>query len=154
MTTDTGYLSETMAIIIHTCNGTTPYCLQSFSLFQVKNNKSTIAAAPQSQFSLAWKRRLCLDIYKIQEIQLRGGANPHGIKWNQLMESSSMPDLCLIEPDLSLTEYNCQSESWSDWHLNLFTEASTKTHPDEPKRVEERGREKFPIKDAQDQLWI
>ena len=29
-----------------------------------------------------------------------------------------------------------------------------KTHPDEPKRVEERGMAKFPIKDAQDQLWI
>ena len=27
-----------------------------------------------------------------------------------------------------------------------------KTHPDEPKRVEERGRVKFPIKDAQYQL--
>ena len=44
-----------------------------------------------------------------------------------------MPDLCLAEPDLSLTECNCQSGGWSDWHLNLLTEASTKTHPDEPK---------------------
>ena len=79
----------------------------------------------------------------IQDIQPRGGANPHGIKWNQPMEISSMPDLCLIEPDLSLTEYNCQSESWSDWHLNLLTK-STKTHPDEPTRVVDRGRAKFP----------
>ena len=63
----------------------------------------------------------------------QGGAITHGIKWNQLMESPSMPDLCLAEPDLSLTECNCQSGGWSDWHLNLLTEPSTKTHQDEPK---------------------
>ena len=40
MNTDTGYLSKTMAMIIHTYNGTTPYCLQSFSLFQMNNNNS------------------------------------------------------------------------------------------------------------------
>ena len=84
----------------------------------------------------------------------QGGCKSQGDRPNMLMESPSMPDLCLTEPDLSLTECNCQSESWSDWHLNLLTEASTKTHPDEPKRVEERGRAKFPIKDAEDQLWI
>ena len=70
------------------------------------------------------------------------------------MESPSMPNMCLTEPDLSITECNCQSESWSDWHLNLLTETSTKTHLDEPKRVEERERAKNPIKDAEDQLWI
>ena len=61
------------------------------------------------------------------------GHKSQGDRPNMLMESPSMPDLCLTEPDLSLTECNCQSESWSDWHLNLLTEASTKTHPDEPK---------------------
>ena len=84
----------------------------------------------------------------------QGGRESQGDKTNMLMKSPSMLDLCLTEPDLSLTECNCQSKSWSDWHLNLLTETSTKTHPDEPKRVEERGREKFPIKDAEDQLWI
>jgi len=84
----------------------------------------------------------------------QGGRKSQGDTSNQLKESPSMPDLCLAEPDLSLTECNCQSGGWSDWHLNLLTEASTKTHPDEPKRVEERGRVKFPIKDAEDQLWI
>ena len=49
------------------------------------------------------------------------------------MESPSMPDLCLAELDLSLTECNCQSGGWSDWHLNLLTEESTKNHPVEPK---------------------
>ena len=37
MNTDTSYLSKTMAMIIHTYNGTTPYCLQIFSLFQMNN---------------------------------------------------------------------------------------------------------------------
>ena len=50
MNTDTGYLSKKMAMIIHTYKVTTPSCLQSFSLFQMDNNNSTIAAAPQSQF--------------------------------------------------------------------------------------------------------
>ena len=83
-----------------------------------------------------------------------GGCKSQGDTSNQLKESPSMPNLCLTEPDLSLTECNCQLESWSNWHLNLLTEASTKTHPDEPKHVEERGRVKFPIKDVEDQLWI
>ena len=45
MTTDTGYLSKTMAIIIHTCNGTTLHCLQAFLYFkwelQQYNSSST-----------------------------------------------------------------------------------------------------------------
>ena len=63
-----------------------------------------------------------------------------------------MPDLCLTELDLSLIECKCQSEGWSDSHLNLLTKASTKTHLDEPKRVEERGRVKLPIKGAEVQI--
>ena len=63
----------------------------------------------------------------------QGGTITHGIKWNQLMESPSMPDLCLVEPDLSLIGCNYQSGGWSDWHLNLLTEESTKNHPVEPK---------------------
>ena len=81
------------------------------------------------------------------------GRKSQGDRPNMVMEIPSMPDLCLTEPDLSLTKCSCQLESWSDWHLNLLTKASTKTHPDEPKHVE-RGRGKFPIKDAEDQLWI
>ena len=48
MNTDIGYLCKQMAMIINTYNGTTPYYLQSFSLFQMNNNNSTIVAAPQS----------------------------------------------------------------------------------------------------------
>ena len=84
----------------------------------------------------------------------QGGCKSQGDNPNMMMESPSMPYLCLIEPDLSLTECNCQSESWSDWHLNLLIEASTKTHLDEPKCVEERGRAKFPIREVEVQLWI
>ena len=84
----------------------------------------------------------------------QGGRKSQGDKPNILMESPSIPDLCLTEPDMSLIQCNCQSESWSDWHLSLLTEASTKTHVDETKCVEERGRTKLPIKDTEDQLWI
>ena len=62
-----------------------------------------------------------------------GGHKSQGDTSNQLRESPLMPDLCLTKPDLSLTKCNCQSESWSNWHLNLLTEASTKTHLDDPK---------------------
>ena len=41
----------------------------------------------------------------------QGGCKSQGDRPNMLMESPSMPDLCLTEPDLSLTECNCQSES-------------------------------------------
>ena len=37
LNTDIGYLSKTMEMIIHTYNGTTQYCLQCFSLFQMNN---------------------------------------------------------------------------------------------------------------------
>ena len=87
----------------------------------------------------------------------QGGAITHGIKWNQLMESPSMPDLCLAEPDLSLTECNCQSGGWSDWHLNLLTEESTKNHPVEPKTCWGEREGEIPHEDhcrsAPDLIW-
>ena len=79
MNTDTGYLSKKMAMIIHTYNGTTPSCLQRFSLFQMNNNNSTIAAAPQSQFKLAWKMRLMLGYIQKLGDPAEGDANPKEI---------------------------------------------------------------------------
>ena len=74
----------------------------------------------------------------------QGGHNSQGKRDCSYMWSKYKLDLSLIEPDLSLTECNYQSESWYDWHLNLLIEASTKTHPDEPTHVEERERAQFP----------
>ena len=85
-----------------------------------------------------------LYLYKKLKPQPRGGTNPKEIYNCSCMWSESGPDLCLTEPDLSLTKCNYQSESWFVRHLNLLTEASTKTQPERPTRVEERGREQFP----------
>ena len=37
----------------------------------------------------------------------QGGRKSQEDRPNMLLESPSMPDLCLAEPDLSLTECNC-----------------------------------------------
>ena len=50
---------------------------------------------------------------QITSHQARGGAIPHGIKWNQLMESSSMQKWGWTEP-------TCQSGAWSGWHINPY----------------------------------
>ena len=87
----------------------------------------------------------------------QGGRKSQGDTSNQLKESPSMPDLCLAEPDLSLTECNCQSGGWSDWHLNLLTEESTKNHPVEPKTCWGEREGEMPLKDhcrsALDLIW-
>ena len=67
-----------------------------------------------------------------------GRHNSQGKRDCSSMWSESEYDLNLSEFDLSLIECNCQLESWSDWHLNVLTEASTKTHLDEPTHVGER----------------
>ena len=139
MNTDTGYLSKIMAMIIHTYNGTTPSCLQSFSLFQMNNSSSTsipVLTSLEEADVLGYIQR--------RGDPTQGGRKSQGDKPNMLMESPSIPDLCLTELDLSLTECNYQSESWSVWHLNLQTEASTKTQPERPTCVEKRGRAQFP----------
>ena len=41
----------------------------------------------------------------------KGGHKSQGDRPNMLMESPLMPDLCLTDPDLSLTECSCQLES-------------------------------------------
>ena len=91
MNTDTGYLSKKMAMIIHTYNGTTSSCLQSFSLFQMNNNKSTIAAAPQYLPVLTSLEEAAVLGY-IQKLgdPAQGGRNSQGDRSNQLMESQSM----------------------------------------------------------------
>ena len=72
-----------------------------------------------------------------------------------LMESSEIiwwiVHQCRTEAELSLLVN--QGPDLADTSTHTLTHRP-KTHPDEPKRVEERGRAKFPIKDAQDQLWI
>ena len=76
MTTDTCYLSKTMAIIIHTHNGTTPYFLQIFSLFQMNNYNNIIAGAPQSQFSLLEEEAMPGYIQKQGDPAQGGGGIP------------------------------------------------------------------------------
>ena len=47
----------------------------------------------------------------------QGGTIPHGIKWNQLMESSSMQNWSWTEP-------TCQPGAWSGWHTNPYIDTS------------------------------
>ena len=47
----------------------------------------------------------------------KGGVILHGIKWNQLMESSSMQNWSWTEP-------TCQSGAWSGWHIKPYTATS------------------------------
>jgi len=80
MTTDTGYLSKTMAIIIHTCNGTTPYFLQSFSLFQneqtiqYKSNNTSIPVLT------SFEEEAVPGYIQFTGHLAQGGAITHGIK--------------------------------------------------------------------------
>ena len=79
MNTDTGYLSKIMAIIIHTCNGTTASSRQSFYLFQMKNNNSTIAAAPQSPILTSLEEAVVLGYIQKPGDPAQGGTNPNEI---------------------------------------------------------------------------
>ena len=91
-----------------------------------------------------------LFIHKIETPAHRG----HNSQWDrplQLKESPSMPDLKL---NWASTESKCQSGGWLSWHIDLLSESSTIELPEEPTHVEERGRVKFPIKEAEFQLWI
>ena len=65
-------------MIIHAYNGITPSCLQSFSLFQMNNNNSTIVAAPQSQFSSLEEATMLGYIQKLGDPS-QGGTNPKEI---------------------------------------------------------------------------
>ena len=47
----------------------------------------------------------------------QGGAIPHGIQWNHLMDSSSMQNWGWTEP-------TCQPGAWSGWHINPYTHTS------------------------------
>ena len=80
-----------------------------------------------------------------------GGCKSQGDRPLQLKESPSMPNLKL---NWASTESTCQSGDWLSWHINLLTDTSTTELPEEPKRVEERERAQFPIKEAEVQLWI
>ena len=98
MTTNTGYLSKTMAIIIHTCNGTTPYYLQRFSLFQMNN---TIVQQHQhlNPSSNSLGRGGCSQIYTKYR-----PSSPGGVQFR--MESSEINrwrvHQCITEARLSL----------------------------------------------------
>ena len=91
--------------------GTPQLSLQSFSLFQqmMINTQLQWQALQSSSYYLG--RGSCAWIYTKTRRSSPGGRKSQGDKPNILMESPSMPDLCLTEPDLSLTKCNYQSES-------------------------------------------
>ena len=119
--------------LIHTHESLTPFGLQSFFIPTIKRLQQYYNSKPVNPTLTSLEEGASSRIYTKHRPSSPGGRKSQGDKPNMLMKSPSMPDLCLTEPDLSLTECNCQSKNWSDWHLNLLTEASTKTHPDEPK---------------------
>ena len=141
-----------MTIIIHTWRALHHRsCLQRFLYSNIVNNTITIALNPA--LTSLEEENWALFITKTRNLA-QGGRNSQGERDCSCMWSQSRLYKCLTKPNMSLIECKCQSGGWSDWHLSLLTEASPKTHLDEPKHVEERGRAKFPIKDVEDQLWI
>ena len=133
-----------MTLGIHTNTCTTQYSLQSFFI----HNENIAVLQWQQLFNPTLtsleRRRLCF-IYNKNWKPSPRGCNSQGERDCSCRWSQSELDLSLSESDLSLTECNYQLESWSDWHLNLLTATSTKTHPDGPTCVEERKRVQFPI---------
>ena len=82
------------------------------SLFQqLKDYNSITMAIPSFQLSLAWKREPQAGYIQNTGHLAHGGRKSQGDTSNQLKESPLMPDLCLADPDLSLTECNCKSKS-------------------------------------------
>ena len=138
--------------LIHTHEIITPFGLQSFFISTIKRLQQYYNINPFNPTLTSLEEEAYAWIYTKTRRSILGGHKSQRDRPNQLMESQLMQIWSWTEPDLSLSECNCQSKSLSDWHLSLLTKASTKTHPDEPKHVEERGRVKFPIKDAKDQL--
>ena len=141
-----------MTLGIHTNTCTTRYILQRFFI----HNKNISVLEWQQLLNptltileeVAW----ALFIQKIGD-SAQGGCKSQGDRPLQLKESPLMSIWSWTGLPLSLLAN--RGVDWADTSTHRLTHQSTEL-PGEPTRVEERERERaqFPIKDAENQLWI
>ena len=134
--------------LIHTYERITPFGLQRFFNSTIKRLQQYYNGNPFSPALTSLEEGASSRIYTICR-----PSSPGGVQF--LMESSEINwwrvHQCRNEAELSLLVN--RGPDLADTSTHTLTHRP-KTHLDEPKCVEERGRVKFPIKDAQDQLWI
>ena len=89
--------------LIHTHESITPFGLQSFFISAIKILQQYYNSNPFNPTLTSLEEEAYAWIYTKTRRSNPGGVQSQGDTSNQLKESPSMPDLCLVEPDLSLT---------------------------------------------------
>ena len=97
--------------LIHTHERITPFSLQIFFIPTIKRLQQYYKSKPFNPTLTSLEEAIVLGYIQKPGDLAQGGRKSQGDRPNMLMESPSMLDLFLTEPDLSLTECNCQSKS-------------------------------------------
>ena len=127
--------------LIHTHERITPFGLQSFFIPTIRRLQQYYNSKPLNPTLTSLEEEAYAWIYTQTRRSSQGGTNPKEtdqINWWRVNQCGSEDELSLLVnrgPDLGDTSTHTLTHQ-------------PKTHPDEPKCVEERGRAKFPIKDA------